>query len=149
MSEKPPAYPNATHASAHLAWSELACHDAARTPYPEHFRRVRGSTLAKAFEQVRAACGDVPLTILSGYRTPEHNRRIGGARASQHVEGRAIDIRTPKGLSRAQFGECINEAIRAGAPIRGVGRYPWGYHIDVRPGTSVKRWSEDRPEDVR
>lgn len=33
-----------------------------------------------------------PMIVLSGYRSPEHNRRVGGARASKHMEGAAFDI---------------------------------------------------------
>ena len=31
--------------------------------------------------------------VNSGYRTPERNRRVGGARNSQHMKCRAIDFR--------------------------------------------------------
>jgi hypothetical protein len=33
-----------------------------------------------------------PMIVLSGYRSPEYNRRVGGARASKHMEGTAFDI---------------------------------------------------------
>ncbi|ASV44586.1 endolysin [Agrobacterium phage Atu_ph03] len=32
------------------------------------------------------------LTITSGYRSPEHNKRVGGAKQSQHTTGNAADI---------------------------------------------------------
>jgi uncharacterized protein YcbK (DUF882 family) len=34
-----------------------------------------------------------PFWINSGYRTPKHNRAVGGAANSAHVRGRACDIR--------------------------------------------------------
>lgn len=34
----------------------------------------------------------MPLTINSGYRTLEHNTKIGGARNSQHMKGQAVDF---------------------------------------------------------
>lgn len=34
----------------------------------------------------------VPLTINNGYRTPEHNIKVGGARNSQHMKGQAVDF---------------------------------------------------------
>jgi len=33
-----------------------------------------------------------PITIVSGYRTPELNKRIGGRRDSQHLFGEAVDF---------------------------------------------------------
>lgn len=32
------------------------------------------------------------IRINSGYRTPEHNRQIGGSPTSQHIKGEAVDI---------------------------------------------------------
>lgn len=37
-----------------------------------------------------------PIIVLSGARCLEHNTKVGGAKASAHVEGRAVDLeRTP------------------------------------------------------
>jgi len=33
-----------------------------------------------------------PLIVRSGYRSPEHNRAVGGATRSKHMEGTAFDI---------------------------------------------------------
>jgi zinc D-Ala-D-Ala carboxypeptidase len=38
---------------------------------------------------------DEELKILSYYRCPEHNRQVGGAKNSRHLQGRAIDIVAP------------------------------------------------------
>lgn len=40
---------------------------------------------------------DAPLIIKSGYRCPEHNRIVGGATKSRHIEGDAVDF-TVKGV---------------------------------------------------
>lgn len=37
-------------------------------------------------QALRNALGK-PMIINSAYRSPEHNRRVGGAKASQHLEG--------------------------------------------------------------
>ena len=32
------------------------------------------------------------MIVLSAYRSPEHNRAVGGAEASKHMEGIAFDV---------------------------------------------------------
>ena len=44
-----------------------------------------------ALQALRARLGK-PLIIRSAYRSPEHNRAVGGAKASKHMEGIAFDI---------------------------------------------------------
>jgi uncharacterized protein YcbK (DUF882 family) len=104
--------------------------------------------LAAAFEAVRTAAGGLPITVLSGYRTPEHNRAIGGARHSQHVQGRALDLRPPAGWSVARFHALVLSLVES-TNIRGVGRYARFVHIDVRPGPRLARWSGAGAKDDR
>jgi uncharacterized protein YcbK (DUF882 family) len=40
---------------------------------------------------IRAEYG-MPIYITSGYRTPEHNKRVGGVANSQHLYGEACDF---------------------------------------------------------
>lgn len=47
--------------------------------------------LARGLEKVQALTG-FPLEISSAYRCPELNRRVGGARNSQHTQGLAADF---------------------------------------------------------
>ena len=35
------------------------------------------------------------ITVTSGYRSPDHNRKIGGAKNSLHMVGKAIDLYDP------------------------------------------------------
>ena len=128
--------------SPHLSYSELACQDAAATPYPEAWRTdpSRLPRLARAFEALRERVGQ-PLVVLSAYRTPKHNRAIGGAVNSQHIEGRALDLRPPDGWSV----ERLAWAARQIPDIRGIGVYPTFLHIDVRPSSRLARWMGGRP----
>ena len=123
--------------SDNLFWSELQCKDG--TPYPNKWRDNRALDLALAFEAVRAMYGK-PIKILSGYRTEKHNRAIGGARFSQHVQGRALDLRPPDGVTIAKFYADIKKnAWNFG--IRGLGKYRNFVHIDVRPADRMVSWS--------
>lgn len=123
--------------SAHLSWREMACKDG--TPYPEKWRASRAVALAAVFEQLRASVG-LPLVVLSCFRTAEHNRLIGGAAASQHVQGRALDLLPPKGWTVLQLAAVAREIVE----IRGIGLYPTFLHIDVRPTERRAVWSGSR-----
>ena len=56
-------------------------------------------------QPLRTALGK-PLTINSGYRSPELNAVIGGAKKSQHTTGRAADIECP-GMSNRDLAKFI------------------------------------------
>lgn len=118
--------------SVHLAWSELACHDLTRSPYPERWRVTRAIPLAEAFEFIRAECG-FPLSISSGYRTEEYNRSIGGALNSQHVQGRALDLHPMSGGTLRELQRAALKARAAGL-IVGIGYYDDFVHMDTREG---------------
>ena len=49
-------------------------------------------TVMDRLEQVRTAVGELPIVIRSGYRSPKYNAAVGGAKASQHLYGKAADI---------------------------------------------------------
>ena len=75
------------------------------------------------------------VTITSGYRTPAHNAKAGGTRFSQHLYGRAADIRV-QGASVEEVAACAERLLHG---CGGVGRYPakagraagW-VHVDTR-----------------
>jgi uncharacterized protein YcbK (DUF882 family) len=73
-----------------------------------------------------------PLFVNSGYRSPEHNKSIGGSLNSQHLTGKAADIRsneyTPK-----QIKEKIEELIKVGKMKQGgLSAYNTFVHYDIR-----------------
>lgn len=64
------------------------------TPPVAVLRRIE-TLLAPGMQRVRNLFG-LPVVISSGYRSPEVNRAVGGAAASQHVQGLAADFTVPK-----------------------------------------------------
>ena len=127
--------------SKHLSWKEMACKDG--TPYPDEGRRSRGVILAGVFELIREKCGNKPIIVLSAYRTPGYNRKVGGVPGSQHPLGRALDLRPPNTMDLFPFHSLIVQMARFTA-IRGIGYYPKKnfVHIDVRPTEKLAQWSE-------
>jgi uncharacterized protein YcbK (DUF882 family) len=47
--------------------------------------------VVNVMEKIRAEYG-MPIYITSGYRTPEHNKKVGGVANSQHIYGEACDF---------------------------------------------------------
>ena len=47
---------------------------------------------AARMEEVRRRLGDRVISVSSGYRCPELNRAVGGARTSAHLTGHAVDF---------------------------------------------------------
>ena len=121
-----------------MSWSELACKDRLKTPYPLDWRDTRAVVLAGAFEALRARIGGVPLVVLSAYRTPAHNRAVGGVPESQHVQGRALDLRPPKGWTPIELA-AVAQDIPA---IRGLGIYDTFLHLDVREAEHLVVWND-------
>lgn len=132
----------------HFTVEEFACADG--TPYPSEWIDERLCSLCETLEVIRERVG-TPLVIVSGYRSLEYNRRVRGARHSQHVQGRAADIRSPT-VSAARVHELVLELalerIATGGASRipflgGLGKYPGFTHVDVRPrgGLELARWS--------
>jgi uncharacterized protein YcbK (DUF882 family) len=126
--------------SDHLTWSELMSHDG--VPYPPQWRQDRAVTLAAAFEAIRARW-NLEIGVTSGYRSPRWNAHVGGASESQHVQGRALDLVPPEGVSVFEFWNYILTIAEA-VGIRGVGYAApskGGFvHVDTRESPVVVQW---------
>ena len=59
---------------------------------PSHEAIANLANLSKWLEVLRERAG-TPIVINSGYRSPQLNRKIGGAPNSNHLTGCAVDIR--------------------------------------------------------
>lgn len=42
----------------------------------------------------------IPFVINSAFRTPEHNKKVGGSKNSSHLKGLAVDIRAKDSTTR-------------------------------------------------
>ena len=90
--------------------------------------------IIRIFENLRARVGNIPLTINSGFRCPTYNQSVGGKPESQHLVGKALDIKTPKDIKPKEFALY---AELSGAT--GIGIYKTFIHIDCREGEA--RWT--------
>tara|TARA_A100001391_G_scaffold52724_2_gene32218 strand:+ start:648 stop:1049 length:402 start_codon:yes stop_codon:yes gene_type:complete len=80
------------------------------------------------------------ITLISGWRSPLYNKKIGGATKSKHMTGQAADIRV-KGMKPDEIAEIIETLIEEGKMKQGgLGVYPKSnfVHYDCR-GTRA-RW---------
>lgn len=79
-----------------------------------------------------------PLIVRSAYRSPAHNRAVGGAPRSKHLDGTAFDIAMTNHDPVA-----FEEAARA-VGFKGFGFYPRSgfMHIDLGP---ARQWGERFP----
>jgi zinc D-Ala-D-Ala carboxypeptidase len=57
---------------------------------PERVRSNMKLLVEKVLDPLRAKVG--AIRVNSGYRTPEHNKKVGGSPTSQHCKGEAADI---------------------------------------------------------
>jgi len=115
--------------------SEFDCKDGSKMP-PEVFNNIL--LLVKELQTLRDFIGK-PITINSGYRSPEYNKKIGGASRSQHLLGKAADIRV-EGVSPRELRGVIEELIKDGRlSFKGIGAYSNFIHVDIR--SKKARWN--------
>lgn len=93
--------------------------------------------LCSNLQSLRDSLG-VPVNVISGYRSPEYNVAIRGAKKSQHMRGAASDLKVP-GMEPVQVYEEILRLIDSGEMEEGgLGLYQTFVHYDVRG--SKARW---------
>ena len=114
---------------------EFACRDGS---LPEGDLLVNCQELAENLQVLRDHIGK-PIHIISGYRPPAYNKKIGGAEKSQHLLARAADIKV-SGMAPVEIHAKILKLIKAGEMKQGgLGKYSTFVHYDTR-GTAA-RWS--------
>lgn len=83
--------------------------------------------LLKKLEVVRAMLGGVPININSGYRCERHNKNVGGVPNSQHLKGKAADIRVNGNMEELYY--FLDIVFKE----NGLGRYKTFFHVDTGP----------------
>jgi uncharacterized protein YcbK (DUF882 family) len=101
---------------------------------------ANATELLQNLQVLRDACGK-SIKIISGYRSPERNKEVGGATMSQHMFGNAADIQIAD-MTPQQMNDLVEKLIKEGKMKQGgLGVYPrqggW-IHYDTR-GTKA-RW---------
>nr|DAJ54678.1 MAG TPA: peptidase [Caudoviricetes sp.] len=110
--------------SSHFKVREFACRDGADAV-------LVAPRLVMVLESIRTHF-NAPVTISSGYRTPQYNGQVGGAAHSQHCYGCAADI-----VVKGQTPQAVAAYARQLMPDwGGVGIYNGFTHIDVRENKS-------------
>jgi len=93
-----------------------------------------------ALQRLRDRIGR-PLLLTSAYRSASHNRRVGGAPKSLHLEAKAFDVR----MENQDPHKFVEDAKACG--FTGIGYYPkQGFiHIDTGP---ARTWGTPFPKSV-
>ena len=112
--------------SANFKVKEFACKDGSDPIFID-------SELVTVLQKVRNHFGK-PVTITSAYRTPPHNSKEGGTTYSQHLYGKAADIKV-QGIAPKKIAEYAGTILKN---YGGIGIYNTFVHIDVREECS--RW---------
>lgn len=89
----------------------------------------------KIADAIRERIGK-PIAVNSGIRCKTHNANVGGVSNSQHLHGKAADLRCPSGYTPSQMASIAEEIM---GNTGGIGIYSWGIHIDTR--STKSRWN--------
>lgn len=112
--------------STHFRVKEFACTDGSDPVFVD-------TELVSVLQKIRTHFG-AAVTITSAYRTPGKNKAVGGEEYSQHLYGRAADIKV-KGVSPKKVAAYAETLLKNKG---GIGIYSTFVHVDVRATKS--RW---------
>ena len=104
----------------HFHVREFACKDGTQAIFIDEY-------LWTILDILREKIGK-PVIITSGYRTPQHNAKVGGAKYSYHMRGQAADI-IVNGMSPKEVAKNLDKLVPNGCGI--IVEKSWT-HFDVR-----------------
>ena len=94
--------------------------------------------LAENLQVLRDTVGRLDLT--NAYRCKDHNADVGGAVNSQHLKGKAADVKSSV-MSPSEIAVVVDDLMKSEKfKLGGVGIYNTFTHVDIR-GSRV-RWSK-------
>jgi len=94
--------------------------------------------LASNLQVLRDHIGEPVIITGSGYRTPSHNKAVGGAVNSQHLTAKGADINA-RNYTPIELAKVIEELIAEGKMKQGgIGIYKGFVHYDIRGNKA--RW---------
>ena len=111
----------------HFKVSEFKCKDGSPIVFIDDY-------LYTVLDILRHKLGK-PVVITSGYRTPEWNKKCGGAKYSYHMRGMAADIRVD-GISAKELAKKLDEIVPEKC---GIIVYKSWVHFDVRTGKKYRK----------
>lgn len=112
--------------STNFRVKEFACTDGSDPIFVD-------TDLVNVLQKIRSHFGK-SVTITSAYRTPARNKAVGGETYSQHLYGKAADIKV-KGVTPKKVSEYAEKLLPKSG---GIGTYGTFTHVDVR--TNKARW---------
>nr|DAU33479.1 MAG TPA: peptidase [Microviridae sp.] len=104
----------------HFKVKEFACKDGSPVVFIDRY-------LVSVLDTLRTEIGR-PVIVTSGYRTPNWNKKAGGAKYSYHMRGMAADIKV-YGMTPKEVAEKLDEIVPDEC---GIIVYNEWVHLDVR-----------------
>lgn len=111
----------------HFKVKEFSCRDGSQVVFIDDY-------LYTVLDILRHKLGK-PVIITSGYRTPEWNKKCGGAKYSYHMRGMAADFRVD-GMSPKEVAKKLDEIVPNEC---GIIVYNTWVHFDVRTGKKYRK----------
>ena len=115
--------------------SEFQCKCGCKMPA---FVKENVKELAENLQALRDVVGRIDLT--NAYRCKEHNADVGGSTNSQHIKGKAADIKSNT-LSPSEIASITDDLMKSEKfKLGGIGIYNTFTHVDIRGYKA--RWSK-------
>jgi len=92
---------------------------------PDTHEVIVHQKLIECLQKLRYKYGST--IINSGYRTLEHNKKVGGVADSQHRYGKAVDIHLKSSWTPERLADLAKEC-----GFTGIGLYKTFVHMDIR-----------------